>query len=118
MDYIINPIWFYAIQIVNGLNMLFNISFVLSLIAIFVFCLIYSIVYDEVGGNELKRLHKYIKCSVVIFIISTICFIVIPTKETIIYMLVAKFATYSNAQITLDGIKSAVDYIIQAIGSL
>lgn len=118
MDYIINPVWFYVIQIARNLNILFSISFTLSLITLFILCLIYNIVHDEIGDNELKKLHKYIKCSIVIFIVSTICYIAIPTQETIIYMFVAKFATYTNAQITLDGIKSVVDYIVQAIGSL
>ena len=37
-----------------------------------------------------------------------------PSKQTMIEMLVAKYATVDNAEWTADALKSLVDYIVQA----
>lgn len=39
-------------------------------------------------------------------------------KDALIEMMIAKQATYENATWTLDALKSAVDYVVQAIQSL
>jgi len=44
--------------------------------------------------------------------------IFIPSRNTMLEMQIARYATYENAEWTVETIKSAVDYIVQAIGSL
>ena len=51
----------------------------------------------------------------IIFTISVLGAVFIPTEETMLKILIAKYATHENLSITVDGIKSAVDYIINAI---
>ena len=41
--------------------------------------------------------------------------IFLPSKETLISMMIAKYATKENLGMTVEGIKSAVDYIMDAI---
>jgi hypothetical protein len=42
----------------------------------------------------------------------------LPSDDTLIEMMIAKQATYDNAQWTLETLKSAVDYIVNAIKSV
>ena len=42
----------------------------------------------------------------------------VPSKEALIEMQVARFATYENAEWTLDTVKAAVDYIVESIKSV
>lgn len=119
MTYIINPMWFYWI----------NVTHVIRIIAIFIVVFggmalvigfILKLGNEEYGEKDADyRAGKYlVKISFVPTIVSLLLCIFLPNKETLIEMQVAKLATVENAQWTLDAIKSAVDYIIQAISSL
>ena len=61
---------------------------------------------------------KALKVAIVALIISGLILMFVPSKETLIEMMIAKQATYENATWTVDALKSAVDYVIQAIQSL
>lgn len=126
-NYIINPSWFYWIDVVDRLS--FAVSFVVVLLGIMVAAI--SIIYgvncriineypnasdDEKQINpQLKRIMPILW---IVWITSVIALIFIPSKDTLITMIVAKYATYENAGLTVDTLKSAVDYIVQAIQSL
>ena len=58
------------------------------------------------------------KATLVFAIISLVTLIIslfIPSKETLISMMIAKYATKENLSMTVEGIKSAVDYIVNAM---
>ena len=40
--------------------------------------------------------------------------IFVPSKSTMIEMMIAKYATYENADWTVESLKSVVDYIVEA----
>lgn len=109
MNYIVNPMWFYWMQIAKGARTLSIVVAILSTIAIFIDW--------EVGEGDMDDMPN-IKLFFITAIISWGIFIFIPSKETLISMLIAKYATYENAQWTLETVKSAVDYIVQAIQSI
>jgi hypothetical protein len=51
-------------------------------------------------------------------VISIIAAIFIPSREALIEMQVAKFVTYENAELSIDAVKSIIDYIINAVQNL
>lgn len=117
MNYIINPSWFYWLGVANVIK-------VMACIFIF-FCVVGAIVVSGCAGveydkddDEYKALMKWRTVFVVIALICLLLTIFVPSKTTLIEMQVARYATYENAQWTVESIKSAVDYIIEAVKSM
>lgn len=124
MNYIVNPMWFYWINVLN------NISFILALVIIVLF-LVLSIstpivIYnyneyleyfnnDKTKESYYKKVFKWIKCGFISLIISSIVIIVIPSEETIYKMMIAKYATSDNVEMVLEKITEGVDYIFDKI---
>ena len=108
--YIINPAWFYWVNVVNGLKIVAIICATVGAVACIP--LIYAVLDED--DDYLKPLWIVGACTVVCIIAA----VFIPTKNTLIEMQIAKFATWENAEWTVDAVKDAVDYIVNAIGSL
>lgn len=126
-NYIINPSVFYWMNVLNILHILNIIFFSFGLIFVFIGIISYavytynSIVYPalyEHGDKIAKIWRKIAVIAGIVSIFSGLMMIFIPDKYTSIEMLIAKTATYENAQLTVQGIKEIVDYIIQAIKSI
>ncbi len=124
---IINPIFFYWLDVVNGLDSaLFTLEcamVILAIVSIIIICVMLTIIKDypdncEDEKKHLKLWQKIFKISISSFIFAILLSIFIPSKETLLSIMVAKFATYENAAWTLDTVKSAVDYIIEAISNI
>ena len=129
MTYIINPMWFYwlavadrACQLVRTAAILLFVFSVGLLIAV-AFCR--HIVFDcdecSKGCSEYKAGGKVQRVAIVLFVVAVILFIIhafIPSRETLIEMQIARFATVENAEWALDAVKSATDYIVSAIKEL
>lgn len=75
-----------------------------------------SICDDE--RKAVRFFTKALKIAIGVCIVSGLFLVFVPSKETLIEMMVAKQATYENATWTVDALKSAVDYVVQAIQSL
>lgn len=124
MNYIINPSWFYFIDMASKLFVIVLLVAIVSGFCWavgFIMKLLYEGQYSDEyikDDNEYKVFCAIAKYSLPIFIVSLALVILIPTKETIITMMVAKFATYDNAAWTLDSVKAAVDYIVNSIASI
>lgn len=113
--YIINPAWFYWVNIVNGIKTIMSLLAGASLVASFLSALISL---DETDTATSK---KFEKIALKMFIVAMVCIIIslfIPSKETLIEMKIAEYATLENAEWTVDAIKDAVDYIVNAVGSI
>ena len=120
MNYIINPAVFYFLHIVNGLRLAIGIAICLSITASIV-CFIMWVTTVDCSGmddEDAKTEFKILKKALVFVAVFTIALIVIPSKNTLIEIQIAKYATYDNASWTLETIKSAVDYIVEAIKSI
>ena len=127
MNYIINPMWFYWISVVDGIKGALICSLILSMVISFTFFTIIMVDYRDEAYNpeawcvsestitEYKMFRKYLIISVIVLAVSAIGLIFIPSKNTLIEMQIAKYATYENAEISVESIKSAVDYIVNAI---
>lgn len=110
-EYIINPTWFYWVNIVNSVKTIMLMLTIISLIAT-LFTAFFSL--DE-EDSESKYYEKIALKMSVVTIVCLIIAVFIPTKETLIEMQIAKYATWENTEWTIEAIKDVVDYIINAI---
>lgn len=117
MNYIINPSWFYWLGVVDALKVFFGIFVAFGTIGVIIILLSAHIDYrpEDKEYKEYMRCAKIVICGVVLCVIGLIF---IPSKTTLIEIQVARYATYDNARWTVESIKSAVDYIVDAIKSM
>ena len=110
--YIINPAWFYWVNIADGIKIIMSLLAVASLVASFLSALI------SLDDTDTATSKKFEKMALKMFIVAIVCIIVslfIPSKETLIEMQIAKYATLENAEWTVDAIKDVADYIANAV---
>lgn len=126
-NYIIDPAVFYWMNVLNIIHILTIVIFILGLILTFtsIMCdIVYSYnfkTYPDIckhDGETAKIWHKVAIIAGIVTVISSIIMIFVPDKITCIEMLIARTATYENAQLTVQGIKEIVDYIIQAMNGI
>lgn len=126
MNYIINPMWFYWINVADGLNMAFCVAAAIlggAEIIMAVYAILSYSLGKDYGPNDrdLKTAKAMIKpiiiCGIVLVVV-LIAAIFIPSKNTLIEMQVAKYLTYENAEWTVETVKSAVNYIVDAIAKV
>lgn len=127
MNYIINPSWFYWLGVVESMRGFMLAVFIVSIVGIGAALIIIPVDvklvqdYPDVCDFEKKTVQfftKALKFAIGVCIVTVLFLVFVPSKETLIEMMIAKQATYENATWTVDAVKSAVDYIIQAIQSL
>lgn len=114
MTYIINPIWFYLMSIVDALKTIMVVVSIVMLVG--VICCVISVT-DSIG-EELKRWMKRTKMFFALCCLCAVLAALIPSKETLMQIMIAKYATYENADNAIQAIKSAADYVIEAAGKL
>lgn len=131
MDYIINPMWFYWLGLADIAKNICIALFIVSLTTTVIFsCMAIQKQNDaeeyKDSGSKYSITCRYsygifkkaaITSGIVCFLSMTGA-IFIPTKETLIYIMVARQATYTNIGLTVDAIKEAVDYVVQAISNI
>lgn len=127
MNYIINPCWFYWLGVVESMLYFMVAAFIVSIVVVVVSAIIIPMnismirEFPDMSDDERKTVQfftKALKIAIGVLVISGLVLVFVPSKETLIEMMIAKQATYENATWTLDALKSAVDYVIQAIQSL
>ena len=120
MNYIVNPMWFYLIDVLSVLDVLSFVFFIVSMAAYMLCAFVgFGIKASNEGFGEDDEDYKvgcmYLKISKKLLLLVIVFFLLtvfIPEKKTLIEMFVAKIATIENCELTLDGIKSVVDYIV------
>lgn len=127
MNYIINPSWFYWLGVVNSMRGFMLAAFIVALIIVGVALIVIPVNvkliqdYPSISDDERKVVRfftKALKVSIGVCIVAVLFLVFVPSKETLIEMMIAKQATYENATWTVDALKNAVDYVVQAIQSL
>lgn len=118
MNYIIDPMWFYWVSVVDGFR---GAIAVVTAILVVVTIVLFVVAFFWKSGGDDDPAKAVTKKACTFMVIAAVCgllMIAIPSKQTLIEMQVAKFATYENAEWTVETIKQAVDYIVEAVGSL
>lgn len=127
MNYIINPSWFYWLGVVNSMRGFMLAAFIVAIIVVGVSLILIlwntSMIreFPSLSDDERKNVRfftKALKVSIGVCIVAGLFLVFVPSKETLIEMMIAKQATYENATWTVDALKNAVDYVVQAIQSL
>jgi len=114
MEYYISPSWIYWINVVDSLR-----AFFISLMIISGGCIVLALpvaVADNVIEESTFKKLEIAAC--VVFMLSLFCMLFVPSKQVLIEMEVAKFATKQNVELTVESLKSVVDYIVDAITKL
>lgn len=115
MDYIINPSWFYWIEVAYTVKICSFVAAVILLIASIVLAIVSHIDDDFDEHEDAKKKRKVMAVCLVALALFSVVGIFVPSKQTLIEMMIAKKATYDNVSWTIEQVKEAVDYIISAI---
>lgn len=127
MNYIINPSWFYWLGVVNSMRGFMLGAFIVAIIIVGVSLIIIPVnvklIQDcpSISDDEIKAVRfftKALKVGIGVCVVAALFLVFVPSKDTLIEMMIAKQATYENATWTVDALKNAVDYVVQAIQSL
>lgn len=119
MDYIINPMWFYWINVVSTIKVILLFLEIGTIIALSFGVVEYFLTNkDSSFTGEFEASVKLIRISLPIAIVTAILLIFVPGKQTMIEMQIAGYATTENAEWTVETIKTAVDYIVESMQKL
>ena len=131
MTYIINPWFFYFVNLLGSFWTLISIVLFLAIIGVVGFSVWWIMeafnsdffVHDdnnEHDDNEspfAKFCKKIIKISVIVTIISAVLMVAVPSEETVNKMMISSFITKENVEKikeeTKEGAKEIVDYIAE-----
>ena len=119
MTYYINPICFYLISVLEGLQVLFLVISIGSVVlTVFIILILVGLIGDddcEDIQNKNEKIVGIFKKVIIVGIVSFFIGILIPTEETCIEMLVASQVTHENVSNTKEEIYNIIDYIVDKV---
>lgn len=118
-EYIIDPKWFYLVDVISDFEVVLIFIGVLSFVALVFFVGVQAFIVSDAFSEEEKaretaRLQKIMK----LFAIPAVCILLViflPSEETMYEMMIAKYITHENISFSVEAVKSAVDYIVEAL---
>lgn len=115
MTYYINPIWFYLMNLADGVKLLLCIAGVLAtiltiLISIFFYFDMGCLDITDMDDDDKIWMKKFKKI-LIVGIITLFIGILVPSKETCIEMAVASQVTHENVSATKEEIYEIIDYV-------
>lgn len=114
MTPIIPPIWLYLFEVLGGLD--FFCLFITILGAIVLGAYLFVALACLIEGEEIwkpsKRLTIFL-CIILVFLLVTT--ILIPSKDTMIYMAALSLVTPDNVEYGTEIVKNVFDYVINAL---
>lgn len=114
MNYIIDPWFFYLIE-VSG-NIKETIGFIVFCSMIISGVSWFVAILDDVSSTKtIQTAMKVGKWSLFILVISGVFWLFIPSPETLVAMELAGFATVDNVEILIQKIQEAAQYIVDSI---
>lgn len=115
MEYIINPSWFYWIEVSDCIKGCAIATAVIFLCAAIILAVVAKMDDDFNEHRSANAKRKVLIYCLVSLAVCVAVIIFVPSKRTLIEMMIAKKATYDNVSWTIEQIKEAVDYVISAI---
>lgn len=115
MTYIIEPSVFYWMNVIDGAKTVSVICAVFGMIAAVI---VWGSYFADGGEFEEGWLKGPRIATLVAVVVGTLAAVFLPSKEALVAMLVAKTATVENVGWTVDALKEAVDYIVEAISKI
>lgn len=130
MNPIINPMWFYLIDMLDGLSFIAGLLVFVLIFVLFLSGWGLGYLYldndmweytrdDDYDDDRLtdiwKNFTKWWKRLFVLLVVLLTLTILVPSEQTIYKMMIATYATGDNIEIVLDKITDGVDYIFDKI---
>lgn len=107
---IIDPMYLYLIEVLHNLDVINNI--ILMVLAAMVFVVGMSYIFDENARKDINQHKGKMITLFVVFVISGMIAVLVPTKDAMYKMLIASYVTTDNIQIVNDAIKTNLqDYL-------
>lgn len=114
MTPIINPLWFYLINVIKNLGVLLFIIEMFSIMT-FLILLFWSIIIE---GFQDGKYTKSFKLSFIAFMISAILTTLCPTEDTCYKMMAMSMITPNNITAVGETATDVIDYVVESIDSL
>lgn len=116
MNYLINPIWFYLISLVDNVRGITIVAVLITVMAAGVVA-IWTDDTSVFGSpqEEIIVLKKKIKKFAILFVIESLILIFVPSKSDMEKMLMASYATGENITTATNYGKDLVDYIFNKV---
>lgn len=118
MTYYINPIWFYLINISEGIKTFFSVAggvvLIVSAIILVGWSLDNDIDFANLHDDE-KKVLTIIKKIIIASLVSIFICILIPSKETCVEMMIASQVTHENVSATKEEIYKFIDYVVDKL---
>ena len=111
MEYYINPLWFWLMDIIDGLTIA---CATFGSVVLFGSCAAFIIGRTEISfdnDDEEKKFFSIVKKCFKFSIIAIIMTIILPSKATCIEMMTASIITKPNVEYAKGEVKELVDYI-------
>jgi len=112
MDNIINPAWFYWLNVVDNIRTTAEVVMFIVICTAFVTLLL---TWFDDSCLTLQKAKKYLIVIGVILLVAIMIVLFVPSRQAMIEMQVARYATYDNVSLTVDGIKEIADYIVASV---
>lgn len=121
MNYLISPWVFYVMSVFESLGFIFGLLWIVFVATFIVFFLILigsffteAIDVDDISSffKKTKGKKKYVIIPIILFAVLSIA---VPSKETMIQMLVASQVHQENYEFAKDELTDLVDYIVDKI---
>lgn len=107
---VINPMIFYWMDVVSDIEVLLVILTIV--LAIVWLCII---LWNLLDGNELDEFIKPLIAVTIPLVLCGILTALIPSKDTMLTMLVADMITYENIELTKESAMALVNYIVEQV---
>ena len=116
MSYYINPWWFYWARVSSAFKGLATAGAIIcAFLAIAVITAICGGGFDE---KDKEAAERGFVALLALALLLTLAAVFIPNRDTLIEMQIARLATKEKVADAVDSIKTAVDYVIDAVKSL
>lgn len=114
MTPVIPPIWLYLFDALNGLDIFCIVITVLGAIALGTYLIV--ALACSIEGEKIWKPSKRLTIFLCIFLVfSLITTILIPSRNTMIYMAALSFVTPDNVEHGTEIVKNVFDYVINAL---
>lgn len=115
MNYIIEPSFFYWLSVAEAVKTLFGVIAGLCGAGGIVVGSLYFMSSADFGkeARDTKIFHKMFTVLLSLVLISIPIAIFVPSKETLIEMKIAQYATYENIDTAQSKVKEVIDYIFE-----
>lgn len=112
-NYIINPIWFWAVGIIEDLELFIGLFSALFFFAIIILIIIFFA--DHMDDEKVMKYKKAITKLVICFIVTAIIIILVPSRQDMEKIIIFSKLTEDNISAATNYGKDLVDYMFDKI---